>query len=630
MSIYRCISCNKEYNTKQKNPLSLPCGDIFCEQCLLLHFNKKNEIIKCQKHKKEFIIGFNKYLNYSNTLTNINRAQLDQKDLGLYCSKHNKKTLKYFCDYDNNFFCENCLNQHEGHKYREVKLSQENFLYEINVLKNNFENLKNKYLNEKNKINQYFLNSKKNIEEQVIKVNNYFTNLISELNEKKMRMIKEINNKEKINLKKLENIKNIFLISDEKCNFINNEFYYINNELLTKGDYITFEKTKKNFLKLMDNFFIYINKNIFNNNEVYVNNAINYVFPKNDIFDIDKDIFGKIEEIPINFNNKKMNKLNTLSIPGKKETENENINSINNEGDSFIDKQMVETGNTFYLINKNNVKNVFKQQDTDITHNNENIINKDNNNYINNNKNNFILNNINNINEIRKNYYENKITDNKTNNRNNNLLNKINNSKNLKAPYKLLNITNNNKEGNNSKNKERIKYNKINKTKGINHNNSNLNIKSEDNRHKIGKERLNIDSKRNNSIKKFYNLKNNYNNILRENSLNKRENISYVYTNNKNNSSLISNNLINSYNKEYSKDFINTKEKQILTEINDKNKRIIKSKYSFRDVNRKSITRPENNNNKFNSNKKEYGAKRGRSTRQKNSKNSFTEMEILI
>ena len=58
MAIYRCILCNKEYNTKQSSPLSLPCGDIFCEQCLLLHYNKKNEIIKCQKHKKEFIIDY--------------------------------------------------------------------------------------------------------------------------------------------------------------------------------------------------------------------------------------------------------------------------------------------------------------------------------------------------------------------------------------------------------------------------------------------------------------------------------------------------------------------------------------------------------------------------------------------
>ena len=625
MAIYRCILCNKEYNTKQSSPLSLPCGDIFCEQCLLLHYNKKNELIKCQKHKKEFIIEFNKYLNYSNTLTNMNRVPLEQKDLGFYCNKHNKKILKYFCDYDNNFFCENCLNQHEGHKYSEVKLSKENFLYEINALKYNFENLKNKYLNEKNKINQYFINSKKNIEEQINKVNNYFTNLISQLNEKKMQMIREINNKEKMNLKKLENIKNIFLISDEKYNFINNEFYYINNELLTKGDYITFEKTKKNFLKLIDNFFLYINKNIFNNNEIYNNNLINYIFPKNNIFE---DIFGKIEEKPINLNNnKKINKSNISPIPDQKETENENINSINNEGDSFIDKQMVETGNTFYLINKNNVKNVFKQQDSDITHTNEIVINKDNNNYINNNKNNFILNNINNINEIRKNYYENKMSENKANNRNNNLLNKMNNSKN-KAPYKLLNITNNNKEGNNSKNKEKIKYNKINKTKEINHNYSNLNIKSEDNRHKIGKEKLNINNKRNNSNKKFYNLKNNYNNILRDNSLNKRDNISYICTNNKNNSSLISNNLISSYNKEYSRDFTNKKEKQILTEINDKNKRIIKAKYSYRDLNKRVVIR--NDNSKLNSNKKEIGAKRGRSTRQKNSKNSYTEMEILI
>ena len=665
MSKFRCISCSKDYNTNNAKPFCAPCGDIFCEQCVFNLYNTKNKIIRCPLHKKEFIIEFNKFLNYFDTLTNINRFNLEEKDINLYCIRHNKKKLKYFCEDDKNFLCDNCLSKHEGHKYIEFNLNKENFFNEINSLKNNFENLKIKYLNEKTKINQFFISAKKNLEEQVNKINKYFNNLIKVINDKKNQMMIEINNKEKINLKILENIKNIFLISDEKCNFINNEFYYIKNELLNKGEYETYYKTKKNFMKLIENFYLYINKNIFNNNEIHNYKFIEYNTPNNlDIKNKD-NIFGKIEEIIINLNN---NKLNTLFIPEinsynkfilnkiekiniEKETNSVNIiknnNNINNnldsllldkksnninDGDSYIDKQLVETGNTFYLINKSNVKNVFKQQDTEQS-NNELIINKDNSNYIN--KNNFIINNINNINEIRKNYNEKK---------NSNLLNKkkINESNKKKTPYKLLNITNNNKEGNNHKKKENMKLNKIYRTKENNlstsylvsyNNNSNLNIRSEENKNKLGKEKLNINNRKNNSIKRFYNINNNK--IIKGNSLNKKlseENIPYIFTNSNTNKSMITNNLISSYNRESSKDFssdlynkfrFNKKEDKILTDINDKNKRIIKQKYSLRDINKRVFIR--NENNKLIMNK--YGIKRGRSTRQKN---SLSEMEILI
>ena len=36
---------------------------------------------------------------------------------------------------------------------------------------------------------------------------------------------------------------------------------------------------------------------------------------------------------------------------------------------SFIDKQLVETNSSLFLLNKNEVKNVFKQQDLDVSQN---------------------------------------------------------------------------------------------------------------------------------------------------------------------------------------------------------------------------------------------------------------------
>ena len=725
MSIFRCVSCNNEYNISKNQPFCIPCGDIFCEQCLSRLYNTKNNIIICPSHKKEFKIEFNKFSNYFDTLTNINRACLEEKDTGLYCIRHNKKRLQFFCENDNNFLCENCLSQHESHKYIEFNLNKDNFFFEINSLKKNFENLKNKYLNEKSRISQYFVNTKKNFEEQMDKINNYFKNLISLINDKKSEMILKIKNCEKINLQKLENIENIFLISDEKCNFINNEFYYITNDLLNKREYETFYKTRNNFLKLIENFNLYLSKNIFNNKDLYNNKILNYICPNNDILEKNKldnskeeNICGKIEEIIINLNNNN-SKLNSLDIKANSllntylnrhtknnynKLENEKISieaknnlltknknnldvslldkkSSCNDGDSFIlDKQMIESGYTFYLINKNDVKNVFKQQDTENMHNDINN-NKDNSIY--NNKNDSFINNLNNINQIKKhnslinnkNIINNQLKNNNTLNRNNDLLNKINESKKKKTPYKLLNIIDSNKEASNYKKKENInKYKKIERIKEINSNLNNLkknnniikhNIKSEENKNKLGKENLcKVNSKRNNSIKRFYNKNNNIvllNNNIRGNSLNNKnlnnKNISYIYTNNnKTNKSIISNNLINSYNKEYSNEYnmlnnnkiVDKNKSQILTDINEdsmthkirnnykilksessynfnnKSKKIISSKYSSRDFTNRVLVRYENNNI---SKENEYKNKRGKSTRQKN---SFSDMEIII
>ena len=238
-----------------------------------------------------------------------------------------------------------------------------------------------------------------------------------------------------------------------------------------------------------------------------------------------------------------------------------------------------------------------------------------------------------------------------------------------------MNLIENNKEQNNHKKKESInKYKKIQRTKEKINTNSNYsmsnnditnNIKSEENKSKLGKENLSrINKKRNDSIKRFYNKNSNIvllNNNIRGNSLKnkkiKEENISYIYTNNnKNSKSMITNNLVNSYNKEYSKEyniFNNNKiydknKSQILTDINDesqsykirnndkiyksestyklnnKNKKIISSKYSYRDINNRVLIRYDDSNRLK---ENEYKNKRGKSTRQKN---SFSDMEIII
>jgi hypothetical protein len=223
MAKYICNRCLKEYNNIDRKPLSLPCTDVFCEQCMHELYDKKNHIINCPSHKKEILIEFNKIPICSKILVNLKKnSSMEIKDISLYCIRHTKKKLKYFCEQDKTFLCDICLPQHNNHKYIDFKLNKENFINEINIIKNNFDNIRNKYISDKNIINNYISLSRKHIDEQIYKINNYFNILINLINDKKNKFILKINNFSKENAKIFENIQNIFSISDEKYSFINN------------------------------------------------------------------------------------------------------------------------------------------------------------------------------------------------------------------------------------------------------------------------------------------------------------------------------------------------------------------------------------------------------------------------
>ena len=80
-----------------------------------------------------------------------------------------------------------------------------------------------------------------------------------------------------------------------------------------------------------------------------------------------------------NKNNKIENNILFDSIAGnstlkKENNKNKNIfssinSNISNINDSFIEKQLIETNSTLFLFNKNEVKNIFKQQDLDASQN---------------------------------------------------------------------------------------------------------------------------------------------------------------------------------------------------------------------------------------------------------------------
>ena len=184
----------------------------------------------------------------------------------------------------------------------------------------------------------------------------------------------------------------------------------IENEVYKKGDFESFYNLKNSFIKEIKNFSNYNNEK-FHDNDIFnfnQNSMPIYVYPEMPIININdnKNSFGSFKNINISFNeeekgempindvDQKMDEnclldsnnqdsLNNKNIISKKNNKtnleilfeknvNKNILSSINSGmsninDSFINKQLIDIDSTLFFLNKNEVKNVFKQQDTDLS-----------------------------------------------------------------------------------------------------------------------------------------------------------------------------------------------------------------------------------------------------------------------
>ena len=364
----------------------------------------------------------------------------------------------------------------------------------------------------------------------------------------------------------INDIKNFSIYNDE--NFYNN-----NRFNFTINSMPCFLYPKNKIVNINDDdilFGSFENANLYlnNDNNIIINNKLDdddkkessnfrYDNPNNNInnkFQIENN--NLIDSIAINStlkkednnNSLKRNLINLESLFEKNKNKNI-ISSINtnlsNINDSFIDKQLVETNSTLFLLNKNEVKNVFKQQDLDVSQNYYEINDsktKNNNNKLsdspefNNNINkiknvscnkekrnkqiikkfleneNINSNNISeicikNINPSNHNIYFN--SNNITNFENKSIINtidediKINNIKNLKSSNSKRKVLDNNNNHNNNKNITRKRSGSMNKR-------NNKNIKINNSCHNLNNKKINTKNKKFNSKKKQVNNINRY------------------------------------------------------------------------------------------------------------------------
>lgn len=105
-SIFECSSCTSPYDEYTHKPLSLPCGHVFCQDCL----SKQGKSLICPTDKSKFDQSYITLPCCYAILGNIPKQA--QKE-GC-CIRHPRKKVKFLCKSHEKFLCTECVIDHTG------------------------------------------------------------------------------------------------------------------------------------------------------------------------------------------------------------------------------------------------------------------------------------------------------------------------------------------------------------------------------------------------------------------------------------------------------------------------------------------------------------------------------------
>ncbi len=105
-NVFNCPLCWMKYNKNIRLPISLNCGHVICKICLKNNIVDNSLICTIDKIKLKVDLD-----NLSICYTILDHLGED-KCSDYSCKTHPSKRLKYYCNYDNEYFCSNCLSEH--------------------------------------------------------------------------------------------------------------------------------------------------------------------------------------------------------------------------------------------------------------------------------------------------------------------------------------------------------------------------------------------------------------------------------------------------------------------------------------------------------------------------------------
>ena len=204
ISVFECGICFHRYNETDRLPLSLPCGHVFCKSCIKsLSF----QACQCPIDKHKFPASLETLPCCFAIFTSLPKS-----NLGVSCSRHLKKKVKFMCKIHSKYLCTECVLEHTGPGHEIVAFSPNleemnrelQSLVEISqeLISEVKENLKSQQQQDKRISNFY--------DSQILKVGNSYDAVIRNLGNKKRELIESFKKsmKEQIMTLELQRLKN--------------------------------------------------------------------------------------------------------------------------------------------------------------------------------------------------------------------------------------------------------------------------------------------------------------------------------------------------------------------------------------------------------------------------------------
>jgi len=111
--IFECSICFNRYNHSNNKPLILPCGHVYCLQCLEGMFSHGNNF--CPADKIQHNVSISQLsccyaiLNYLPSTVSSCKATKS-----LHCKRHVNKKIKFVCEEHKEYLCTHCVLEHTG------------------------------------------------------------------------------------------------------------------------------------------------------------------------------------------------------------------------------------------------------------------------------------------------------------------------------------------------------------------------------------------------------------------------------------------------------------------------------------------------------------------------------------
>jgi len=217
-SVFECSICFNYYDKEVHRPLILPCGHVYCFDCLNKMFNagiffRKSDLKGnnfCPADKTEHKITIPElsvcFAILNHLPETIPKSFVEPSGKPLHCKRHPNKTVKFLCEPHHEFLCSHCVLDHtgEGHKVN-------SFAIDLKSEKEKANELKSKIINVNKTLNR-----------QLEKHDKKLASMDEHLSKQQMKLEHDYNKALKTAAQKQQELTKAFSENKQNCGFLSN------------------------------------------------------------------------------------------------------------------------------------------------------------------------------------------------------------------------------------------------------------------------------------------------------------------------------------------------------------------------------------------------------------------------